>query len=115
MRQAFGKEAKIEKHEIAQMLVVVAPDRRRHLVAGLRKRIEQILHAAAGFIPNTVHVVDLDKIRQQIRDVSNCLRIREVELTHTALGQLLKEGPERMILGNVIPCFFDHAPFPLLT
>src|SRR6516165_359046 len=104
MRQAFGKEAKIEEGEIPKMFVVVAPHRRRHLVAGLRERIKQILNAATGFIPNTVHVIGLNKLGQQIRDVSNRLRIMEVELAHTAFGQLLKESPERMIIGNVVPC-----------
>ena len=61
-----------------------------------------------------VHVVDLNKLRQQIRDVLDGIAVVKVQLTHPPLRELSKERSNGVICRNFMPCFFNHAPFPLL-
>jgi len=108
VRETFGKKPKVEQREISKVLITVAPDRWGHMTARLGERLKKVLQLS-GFIFNAVHVFDLDKLGQQIRNVFDRVRIAKIQLAHTSFSQLTKECPNRTIFCNPATPFLAHS------
>src|SRR5438067_2321239 len=113
--KTFREKAEVEERQIAQALIVIPPEFRRQSAVRLGQHVEKIFHAAAGIFLDAVHVLDLNEFRQEVGDVADRLLVAEMKLPHTALRELLKERPYRMIIWDLLPCFFNHTCLPLVT
>ena len=64
---------------------------------------------------DAIHAFDLNEFRQQIRKVVDRIAIVKIGLAHPTFRKPLKECSNRVIGGDFRPCFFNHAPVPLVT
>jgi hypothetical protein len=79
--QTFRKQSKVKKGDITKVLIAVPSNLGRHCIARLRQKIADVLEAATGIVFDTVHILDLDELRQKVCQVMNGIRIMQLKLT----------------------------------
>src|SRR5580765_6291103 len=80
----------------------------RHLPVGLLEDIADIPQALPAVILDTVKIVEMDEFDQEIGYVIDGIFVAELEFAHAALGQLVENQTNRMIIRNRAPQSINH-------
>ncbi len=115
IHQAFGEQTEVEESQISQVFVAISPKGRGHLTGGLSEHLKHVPQLLSRFIFEPIHIFDLNKFRQQVREVLDRVGIAMIQLAHPALRHLLEEVPDRMVCRNLRSRFLYHALIPLVT
>lgn len=72
----------------------------RHLPIGLFENIADIPQALSAVVLDSVQVVGVDEFDEEVGHVIDGIFVPELEFAHTALGQLVENQSDWMIIRN---------------
>jgi len=90
------------------MSIAFPPESSGSLAVGLFQDIADVTQALPAVILNPVKVIGMDEFDEKVGHVINGIFVTELEFSHAALGQLVKNQPDWMIFRNGAPQSINH-------
>src|SRR5215471_9527371 len=90
------------------MPITFSSEFRRHLPVGLFENLADIPQMLPSVILDTVKVVGMDEFDEKVRHVIDGIFVPELEFSHAALGKLVENQSDRMIIRNGAPQSANH-------
>src|SRR2546423_1168971 len=95
------------------MSIALLAKLRRNFTVGLLQNIADVLETFSVVVLNSIQILRMDEFDQKIRHIINGIFVTELEFSHTAFSQFMKNQADRVVFWNRVPQDINHWNTPL--